>query len=310
MSRTIIFLISILIVSIADAQQVPQYSHYLFNQFQINPAVAGSKECLDLRFGYRNQWVGFENSPRTGFASVNGTLGKVKRNGTFHGIGIMFEADNTAPFSKTNVNLAYAYHFKMNRNMRASIGLFAGFTQYRLDLGTVLIEDGSDPLLLQGSQTSLLVPEVSPGFWMYNENFFLGASIKHITGNTTKDDGEASLVSHFNLSTGYSTSLSKTTSFIPSLLLKYAPAAPMALDLNAMIDFDNRLAIGLGYRNGDAVVALMKFNFFNAFTLGYAYDMTTSPIRTASSNGHEFVLGISACPGTTRSGYVPCAAYD
>ena len=156
------------------AQQTPQYSHYLFNQFQINPAVAGTKQCLDMRFGYRTQWVGFEGAPRTGLASINGALGKPKRNGVSHGIGVMFEADNTDPFSKTEFNLAYAFHFKMNREMRGSLGLFAGFTQYRLDLSTALVEDGSDPILIGGSSSNLLVPEVSPGFWMYNKKFYLG----------------------------------------------------------------------------------------------------------------------------------------
>ena len=263
-----------------------------------------------MRFGYRTQWVGFEGAPRTGLASINGALGKPKRNGVSHGIGVMFEADNTDPFSKTEFNLAYAFHFKMNREMRGSLGLFAGFTQYRLDLSTALVEDASDPVLVGGSSSNLLVPEVSPGFWMYNKQFYLGASIRHLTGNTTKDNGDAKLLPQFNLTTGYSIPMSKTTSFVPSMLLKYVRAAPVALDLNAMIDFDQRLAIGLGYRNTDAVVALMKFNFLNFFTIAYAYDMNTSAIRVASSNSHEIILGITACPGASRGGYVPCAAYD
>jgi type IX secretion system PorP/SprF family membrane protein len=309
--RILIYIIFIVFgIASLNAQQAPQYSHYLFNQFQINPAVAGTKQCLDMRFGYRTQWVGFEGAPRTGFASINGFIGKPKRNGVSHGIGVMLEADNTEPFSKTHFNLAYAFHFKMNREMRGSLGLFAGFTQYRMDLSTILVEDASDPILAPGSSSNLLVPELSPGFWMYNKRFYLGASVKHITGRKASDIGNARLLPHFNLTTGYSIPMSKTTSFIPSVLVKYVRAAPVAADLNAMIDFDQRLAIGLGYRNGDAVVALMKFNFLNFFTVGYAYDMTTSPVRVASSNSHEIILGITACPVNSRGGFVPCAAYD
>jgi len=263
-----------------------------------------------MRFGYRTQWVGFENHPRTGFASLNGSLGKVKRNGVYHGIGVMFEADNTDPFSKTNFNLAYAFHFKMNRKMRGSLGLFAGFTQHRVDLSTALVEDPFDPILEPGSRSNILIPEISPGFWMNNSRFYLGLSVKHITGNRIDDVGEARLRPHTYLTTGYAIPMSKTTNFIPSLLLKYVGASPLALDLNAMIDFDQRLAIGLGYRNSDAVVALMKFNFLNYFTIGYAYDMTTSPIRYASSNSHEIILGIIACQTGSSGGHVPCAAYD
>jgi len=299
------------------AQQIPQYSHYVFNKFQINPAVAGSKECLDIRFGYRTQWTGFDNAPRTAFASINGVVGKPSRrssrNSTKHAIGLALESDNAGPFIRTTVQGAYAYHFPMNRDITGSFGLFAGFTQYRIDLSTIQGDPSvSDPVLAVGSTSNLLVPDISPGFWMKSETFFLGLSIRHLTGNKIDDSDvrQQALVQHLALTGGKAFPVSKKVNFIPSTLIKYVPAAPLAVDVNAVIDFNRRFALGVGYRSGDAFVGLMKVNFLDYFTLGYAYDYTTSPIRVASSNTHEVTLGITACPFNSSGKNVPCGAYD
>lgn len=301
-----------------NAQQAPQYSHYVFNQFQLNPAVAGTKQCLDLRFGFRNQWTGFEDGPKTQFGSMNTRLGRSKKKGSpWHAIGIKFETDQAARFSQSLVQAAYAYHFKMGREMNASFGIFLGFNQYKVDLeGITQVGPNpsiQDPVLLDASQKSFLFPEVSPGFWMHNKKFYLGLSVKHATGNPILNDNEASearLIQHLNFTTGYAYIIGQKTNFIPSLRVGYASGVPLGIDVNGMLDYDRRLALGLGYRNGDALIGLMKVNFLNYFTLGYAYDFTLSDAKALSGSTHEVILGISVCPGQTSGRYNPCAAYD
>jgi type IX secretion system PorP/SprF family membrane protein len=146
---------------------------------------------------------------------------------------------------------------------------------------------------------------------MHNENFFLGLSVKHIMGNTLlESNGEGKLRPHFNLTSGKAYEMNKKVNFIPSFRLGYVTAAPLAIDVNAFVDFDNVLALGLGYRNGDALVGMFKLNFLKHFSLGYAYDYTISDISTISTSTHEVLLGIIACPGKTGGRHNPCAAYD
>lgn len=310
-----ILIISLLFVPIlkVQAQQAPQYSQYVFNQFQLNPAVAGTYECLDLRFGFRNQWAGFDDAPKSQFGQVTTRIGKKKRGRPQHGFGLKFELDQAAIFSQSIVQLAYAYHFKMGRDMNGSIGMFAGFNQFKVNLGNVVLvgpTTETDPVLADPQAQNLLVPEVVPGFWMYSETFFFGLSMKHATGNTMIDNGEAKLIQHLNATSGKAFTIGATSKFIPSLRLGYAPGAPLAMDLNALIDFDRKLALGLGYRNGDALIAMMKVNFLSHFTVGYSYDLTLSPIKHAGSNTHEVILAISACPGKSGGSRSPCSAYD
>jgi len=59
----------------AHAQQDPQYTHYMYNHSNINPAYAGSTEGLQLFGLYRTQWVGLDGAPKTATLSATTPLG-------------------------------------------------------------------------------------------------------------------------------------------------------------------------------------------------------------------------------------------
>ena len=48
----------------ANAQQVPQFSQYLRNQYLVNPAAAGVYDFVDVTVGGRLQWLGFDDAPK------------------------------------------------------------------------------------------------------------------------------------------------------------------------------------------------------------------------------------------------------
>lgn len=294
-------------------QQTPQYTHYIFNHFAINPAVAGSKKCMDMRLGYRTQWVGFEGSPKTAIASLNGPMGVKDKSSykTKHGIGGMIENDRTDPLGRTSMLLAYAYHFPINRNRFASIGLYTGLTQFSFDASQLSVENPSDPAITSSANV-FVIPEFNPGIWIYSEKSFFGASIFHLTGGRIKDVGfDTRFEPHYYITYGKAMKLAKEIQFRPSILVKKTNASPFAIDVNALVDIKDAVTLGLAYRNVDAIAAMVKFKFLRYFTIAYAYDYTTSRINLNSSNTHEIIIGAISCPRPGRSGgYVPCSAYD
>lgn len=297
---------ALLIVALAlclrgEAQQTSQYTQYVLNMFSINPAVAGSKDCIDVRLGFRQQWVGYPGAPTTGWASIHGSIrqkGKPYR-ANRHGIGAVVEADNTGPLGYTTFALAYAYHIQMAKDYYMSFGLFGGVKQEKLDVGQINVVNNNDPLLT--SKGSVLVyPEVTPGLWIYNKSSWMGLTLEQVLNNKMKDLGEDSRSSrHFMLTLGRRYRVSKTFSVVPSTLLKFSPASPVALDLNVMMEYRKQVGLGISYRNQDAVAFMVKVPFLKFFTLGYSYDVTTSRLRVASANTHEIILAI-----------YPCAAMD
>lgn len=306
-------LLFVLLGSTVQAQQLAQYSQYVFNHFSINPAVAGSKDCLDVRLGYRKQWDGFEGAPTTGWASLHGTIGAKKKGiqTSKHGIGAFVESDNAGHWGYTRFVLAYAYHIRLTQESHLAFGLYGGVQQMKLNVGEITLGDFNDPAI-DGKASTLVFPDVTPGIWYYSKKAWAGASIHQVLGRPINDIGfESRMVRHYMLSAGYQYRIGKKTSFTPSTLLKYASGVPLAVDLNAMVEWNRVLGLGIGYRNGDALVAMMKLSFLQYFQLGYSYDLTTSKLRVAGRNTHEIILAITPCSRDDMSKRaIFCPAFD
>ena len=70
--RTKLFFFVIMFIGIAGyAQQDAQYTQYMYNTININPAYAGSRGALSIFGLYRTQWVGLDGAPETSSFSVN-----------------------------------------------------------------------------------------------------------------------------------------------------------------------------------------------------------------------------------------------
>lgn len=309
-----------LLPALSRAQQLSQYTQYVFNHFSVNPAVAGSKDCLDIKLGFRKQWVGFEGAPTTAWASVHGAIRAKDKpfQPNHHGIGVWVEADDTGPLGYTLFYLAYAYHIQMSSDYFMSLGTFAGLKQMKMDAGEVTLNQFNDPAI-DGSKSVFVYPEITPGIWLYNKVGWCGLAMHQVLGNKIKDfapdaddsDDPSRLTRHFLFSAGYRYKIGKKTTITPSTLMKFSPASPMALDLNLMLDWKRAVGIGASYRNTDAMALMMKVAFLKFFTLGYSYDITTSKIKVASSNTHEIILGINPCPpNDPRRDIVRCPVWE
>lgn len=280
-------------------QQIPQYTQYIFNYFSVNPAVAGSKECMDVKLGYRSQWVGFPGAPKTTFASVHTRL-QFKKKRTIranHGVGIYVDSDVTGYLSRTTLNFAYAYHFPVGREITASVGVFAGLNQLRIDATQIIIGNTNDPAI-GGSGSAFIFPNVSPGILLNHKNWFAGLSIREVVPRKWKIIGtnQTKNTYHYALTAGKRLLVNDYISFIPSAHLKFAPNSAPALDINGLWGITKNIEVGASWRNVDALAGIVKINFLKYFSLGYSFDFTTSKIRHGSSNTHEIVISIYGCP--------------
>lgn len=57
------------------AQQDAQFTQYMYNTININPAYAGSRGVMSVFGLYRTQWVGLDGAPETSSFSVNTPVG-------------------------------------------------------------------------------------------------------------------------------------------------------------------------------------------------------------------------------------------
>ncbi len=303
--RLALIILSIFFCSAIHAQQLPQYTNFVNNYLMMNPAVAGSATCLELKLGYRTQWHGFEGNPRTAYANIHGNFGKKKHN--FHGVGGIVETDDTGPLSYTSIHLVYAYHMKVSRKSYLSAGLAAGFLQYRIDRGGMTLTDPDDPILISGA--AFMYPQINFGLWLYNEDRFFGFAIRQVPANSIPSSDQGKMRSHFSFSAGKMIEMNDEFRFKPAGQIKYVAKSKLAVDAQAMIAYKEKVALGLGFRGGNGLAALIKIDMFKYITLAYSYDLTLSKIRYGGINTHEITIGVQACPNGEGHG-IPCAAYD
>lgn len=302
MKKYIVF-ISLLVASLCHAQQLTQYSQWSYNQFSINPALAGVKECLEIRAAARAQWLGFKDAPVSAKLTINAPLHKRKRrfNDFSHGLGGKIQQDQFGPFRNLEVDLAYAMHFPLGRkgDHLLSFGVQVGVGQFGFDGSQALLID-PDPAVYQ-STNHLIFPILSFGGFYYSKYYYVGLSVDQVAKNKWKGVGFASRFRlHTKLAGGGKFTFANDNSILPGVLFRFPPAGPMSMDLNVMFDFKNKLMLGVGYRNTDALIAFLKINI-GQFTIGYSFDYVTSSIRGGNFHTHELSIQFSGCKHGRRS---------
>lgn len=307
---------------LAVAQQRPQYTQYIFNNYLLNPAVTGIENYTDAKLGYRSQWTGLNGAPVTSYFSINAPLGEdfVQGDATafpasggenpssrlftqyyraaepHHGIGFMVVSDKAGPITQTNLAATYAYHLGLTDRLNLSVGVAAGFNHISLNTEMITLETANDPTI-NGLNNSQWKPDIGVGVWAYSADYFFGISAQQILPqnlfvSSTTTVNQSKTVPHFFATAGYKFYLSDDVTLLPSALLKFIEPAPVTFDINLKMSFRDRFWIGGSFRKDDSYAVLAGFNLSSLVNVGYSYDVTTSALRTVSNGSHEIVLGI------------------
>ncbi len=327
---------------VSQAQQRPQFTQYMVNNYLINPAVTGAYDYVDVRTGFRNQWTGFDSgSPRTFFISAHSALNPTFRNrpkgplptiGTQrdtkrlekektvsgHGVGGMLLYDETGPLSRIMVYGSYAFNFQLTSKLRASLGLQGGFIRYQQNNSELVpdpLNPGSVDPALEGNQSSSLIPDVGAGLLVYSDRFYAGFSSSQLMQNdlsySNVNVGGATnrLVRHYFLTGGYKLPIGSQgkIDFIPSLLVKFLEGSPASVDINGRFAFNlsekSHLWTGVSYRYDDALAALMGVAISDLIDINFSYDFPLTSIRTTANNPSLNVGTFEVSLGLRLSGY-------
>ncbi|MBC6110680.1 type IX secretion system membrane protein PorP/SprF [Pedobacter fastidiosus] len=304
-----------------SAQQRPQYSQYVMNNYLLNPALSGIENYTDLRMGHRQQWTGLEGAPKTSFVSAHWALGDAYlwpnplsfgEDGTdprsrsieqdytaspaHHGIGFSAVSDRSGQLSMAFLDVSYAYHLQLNRRLNLAAGISTGVSRVGIDVGALVLERPGDPALSNASRKTLS-PDLSLGLWLYGRRFFSGVSVQQllpqkIVFGKENNLNEGKLVPHFFFTSGYRVALGEDFNVTPSIMAKWVSNTPISLDANLKIGLTDRFWMGGGYRSTDAFTAMAGINVSHFLNLTYSYDLTVSRLNSVSSGSHEIVLGL------------------
>ena len=301
-------LVSILILNLLSqsvlSQQDALYSQYMFNQFTINPAYAGTRNSMSGVLLYRSQWVGMSDAPKTVNLSIHSPF-----RGKKMALGFNLITDELGPTRSDAIMGTYAYHLRTTKG-RISFGLRGGFISSTLNnnlLDFYLSDNHED-----SRKYTSMTPNFDFGMYYYTSNYYAGLSINHLADNhinfqldtlindkhpITKIDLSRNIV----LATGGVYEINNNLMFRPSFMLKYVENMMVNYDLNASFLFNKTLWIGATYRSSKNLVFITEYNISDVFRMGYSFDFDLSKIRVQTSGSHEIFLGFDLNPRKDKS---------
>ncbi len=273
--------------TVGMAQQLPQFTQYMYNTIAINPAYAGSREALSIIGLHRSQWVGFDGGPVTQTLSVHSPL----RNDRI-GLGFTFIEDDLGPENFTYLYGDFSYSIPTGRTGKLAFGVKGGFTSYSLD-DDFRETESFDPLIR--GIANRWTPNIGLGVYYHTNRFYAGASAPRVlnTNRATEEGFEAlERLSYYGI-IGAVFDINSDFKFKPSSLLKITNGAPASLDFTANFLYKEKVWLGASYRASQdtgAFGGFLDLQVSKQLRLGYSYEKPTSEIRAFTSGTHEVLL--------------------
>lgn len=303
----IILTLSIILclIETSRAQQRPQYTQYMMNQFLLNPAIAGSLDHREVKIGGRLQWAGFKDAPQTYFATFHMPFKSVPFRPSIvtkghHGAGVVLFRDITGPLSQTGLYWNYAYHHPLSNHMMASVGASIGVLQQNIDISQLRLKQQNDPFI-NSLILNRFVPDGSVGIWLHDDQFYVGFSITQVISNSKifhagdKSLEVVKLFPHYFLNAGYKIKLKPTTDWflVPSIMLKMVKPAREHFDINLKAQKGERFWTGVSFREDDSFSLLVGGKISEEFPLSitYSFDYVISDIGPYTEGSHEITIG-------------------
>jgi type IX secretion system PorP/SprF family membrane protein len=301
MKKQLFTLLTVLISFVGYAQQDAQFTQYMYNTININPAYAGSRGALSVFGLHRNQWVGLNGAPVTNTLSLNTPV-----NNSNIGIGISFINDEIGPSEENTISADVSYTIKASSTYKLSFGVKATANLLNIDLNKPT-RYNADDLRNVNSIDNEFSPNVGAGVYLHSEKTYFGVSIpnfletKHFDGTPVGSNSYlASERMHLFAIAGHVFDLSESIKFKPAVLTKAVKGAPLQLDVSGNFMFNDKFVLGAAWR-WDAAASLMAgFQVNKSWFIGYGYDLETTELRQYNSGSHEIFLRYELFKNTDR----------
>jgi len=285
-NATIIFLA--ILSNFSYAQQEAQFTQYLDNMAYYNPAYAGTHGVMNLTALHRQQWVGFDGAPMSTTFNIHSPIGWDNL-----GIGISALNDRVGPNNSTwiNADVSYSLRFKKHKG-RLSFGIKGGINLLNGDISKLTTNNPNDNTL-NVSYNNEIDPNFGAGIYYHSNQFFAGIAVPRILDNSKDPDilnKEYISQRHYYLTLGGYIPAGRMLKIRPSAMLKITENAPMALDVNLGFIFYDKFWLGANYRLLESAGLYFQISISNQFKLGYAFEYSTTEIRSHNAGTHELMI--------------------
>jgi type IX secretion system PorP/SprF family membrane protein len=286
MRTKILYFALLLIGLVSYAQQDAQYTQYMYNTINVNPAYAGSRGVMSIFGLHRTQWVGLDGAPTTNAFSINSPI-----NNSNLGFGLSFVNDKIGPTNENTISADLSYTIRTSETYNLSFGIKGTANLFNLDVSRLNPQNSGDPLLQNLDND--FSPNVGAGAYLHSDKLYLGVSVPNFFETKRFDDNDIAVYKErMNLYFigGYVFDLTPSLKFKPAFLTKVVEGAPLQLDVSGNFLINEKFVLGAAWRWDAAVSAMAGFQITDGLFIGYGYDLETTKLANYNSGSHEVFL--------------------
>lgn len=268
------------------AQQNAQFTQYMYNTININPAYAGSRGAMSIFALHRTQWVGLDGAPTTNAVSINTPF-----NNSRLGLGVSLINDQIGPTHGNNFSTDLSYTIPTSEKTKLSFGIKGSLNLFDLDPNKLTPEHAGDESLL--GFNNKVTPNIGAGIYLHSDKAYIGFSVPNFIESNRFNDNNVKVYKekiNYYLIAGYVMDLSNALKFKPALLTKMVQGAPLQVDMSGNFMFNDKFTLGLAYRWSSSASAMAGFQVSDALYIGYGYDLETTKLDNYNSGSHEIFL--------------------
>jgi type IX secretion system PorP/SprF family membrane protein len=274
------------------AQQEAQFTNYMYNTMNINPAYAGSRGNLSVFGLHRTQWVGLDGAPTTNTFAIHSPIRESNV-----GVGLSFMNDVIGPSDESTISADFSYTINTSDTYKLAFGLRATAHLLNVDFSKLHIYNQGDALA-QYNIDNRFSPNFGAGAYWYSENTYFGISIPNMLETLHFDKTQIAYSAnsvpyermHYHIIGGKVFDINSDIQFKPAFLAKIVQGAPLQLDLSANFMFQEKFTLGAAYRWDAAMSALAGFQVNDNWFIGYGYDAEVTKLANYNSGSHELFL--------------------
>lgn len=285
--KTRILIFALLLVGIVSySQQDAQYTQYMYNTINVNPAYAGSRGVMSIFGLHRTQWVGLDGAPVTNAFSINSPI-----ENTNLGVGLSFVNDRIGPTVENTISADVSYTIQTSETYKLSFGVKGTANLFNLDINKLNPQNMNDPLLQNLNNN--FSPNVGAGVYFHSNKSYLGLSVPNFFQTKRYSDNDVAVYKERNnlyFIGGYVFDLSPNLKFKPAFLTKLVEGAPLQVDLSGNFLINDKFVLGAAWRWSAAVSLMAGFQVSDGLYIGYGYDLETTKLRNYNSGSHEVFL--------------------
>jgi type IX secretion system PorP/SprF family membrane protein len=273
----------------ANAQQNSQYTQYMYNAVNVNPAYAGSRGALSVFGLHRTQWVGLDGAPTNNAITIHTPFQDSRL-----GLGVSFVNDRLGVVEENTISIDASYTVDLNdRGSKLSFGLKGTANLLNVDFNRLNKYNPNDPMLATNVENEF-TPNIGAGIYWHTDKSYLGLSVPNFLESERYENGTIysgmNQRMHFYLMGGHVFEINPVLKFKPAFLLKAVEGAPLQADISANFMFQDRFTLGGAYRWDAAWSAMAGFQITEGLMIGYAYDAETTKLAYYNSGSHEVFM--------------------